>query len=180
MLSFLSFLYSCRFSAFTQNSWHSFRLSSSISFKIAVSAAASLMGNLGFLSRVVTVLGEVSLVPLHNQSAWNTTILCLSITSYKNACIFSEAQPFGGDFRRRRSEILCEWPVLCWVLLEQQLLGSEGRCSEVILLFLVFFLSFFFFFSSSSCFSFLIHRGFKLSGVPILALITSQSPGSSL
>lgn len=40
-----------------------------MSFKIAVSAAASLMGILGFLSRVVAVLGEVSLVHFHNQGA---------------------------------------------------------------------------------------------------------------
>lgn len=145
MLSLLSFLYSCRFCAFIQNSWHSSWLSSSMSFKIAVSAAASLMGILGFLSRVVAVLGEVSLVHFHNQGAWNTKILCLSITSYKNACIFSKAQLFEGDFHPRRSVILCEWPVLCWVLLEQHLLGSEGCCSEKSLSFsCFFFLSFYF------------------------------------
>lgn len=123
----LSFLCSYRFSAFTQNSWHSSWLSSSVSFKIA---AASFMGTLDSSQELLSCLERFSLVHLHNQSAWNTKILCFGFTSYNNACIFSEAQLFEGDFHPRRSVILCEWPVLCWVLLEQHLLGSEGCCSE--------------------------------------------------
>lgn len=120
------------------------------------------MRNLEFLEGTVTVLGGVSLLHLHSQSAWNTKILHLGFTSYKNCCVFSKAQLFEEDLQPGRSVIWYERPVLCWVVREQHQLGNGDHCSEEYIFFLSFFFFLFYFFLFLSPFS--IH----LSPFPVL------------